>query len=73
MVKKKTIIRYKLKILALVKKIPVTTYEASKHASCHYDTAKKILEFLERVGKVEKFKLFTTEEEDYKELWRIKK
>ena len=67
MVKKKTVIRYKLKIYSLLKKFPITTYEASKYTGCHLHTAKKILEMFERLNKAEQIEI------QKKMYWRIKK
>lgn len=69
------IVKIRLKILRGLAKIPMTTYDVREFVGCAYDTAKKHLLFLEKLGKVEQIHLKSydpTTEKD-KIMWQIKK
>lgn len=71
----KTHIKIKLKILAYLRKLPMTQYELSKAIDSDYKAVGQILIYLESLGKIEKVKLnfYDPNTKENKLLWRLKK
>ncbi len=69
------IVKIRLKILKGLAKIPMTCYDVMQYVPCAYDTAKKHLLFLEKLGKVEQVELrsYDPATEKNKIMWQIKK
>lgn len=72
---KNPIVKIRLKILRGLAKIPMTTYDVREYVGCSYDTAKKHLFFLEKLGKVEQIELksFDPQTERNKIMWQLRK
>lgn len=73
--REKVHIKIKLRILAYLRKLPMTQYEVSKAIESDYKAVGQALIYLENLGKVEKVKLnvYDPSTKENKLLWRIKK
>jgi len=71
----KTHIKIKLKILAYLRKLPMTQYEVAKAINSDYKSVGQALIYLENLGKVEKVKLnvYDPNTKENKLLWRLTK
>ena len=72
---KNSVVKINLKILRGLAKLPMTAYEVKEYVGCSYDTVKKHLSYLEKLGKIEQvhLKSFDPDTEKDKILWHIKK
>lgn len=73
--KEKAHIKIRLKILAYLKKMPMTQYELAKAIGSSYKGVGNALDILEKLNKVEKvaWLYYDPSGNQQRELWRIKK
>jgi len=75
---RRTLAQLELEIVELLEKIPLSTYSIAKHLKMTSRTAKRRLEFFEKMDRVEALRVFENEDDEENRkvkatYWKLKK